>query len=73
MARDFNSSTAAIAKGHVVKYSPRIGGPTDGKLYTVREVGELSGRPVAWLCGKSGCVAIDALTRVAALQDGHNI
>ena len=62
-----------VEKGSVVKYSPIIGGRSDGKLYTVREVGELNGRPVAWLSGKSGCVTVDALTRVAALQDGHNI
>ena len=60
-------------KGSIVKYSPIIGGPPDGKLYTVREVGELHGRAVAWLSGKSGCVSVAALTRVGELQDGHNI
>jgi aromatic ring-cleaving dioxygenase len=60
-------------KGSVVKYHPIIGGAHDGKLYAVREVGELHGRAVAWLAGKSGCVSIAALTLVTELQEGNNI
>ncbi len=53
--------------GDRVLYHPIIGGPDDGKVYIVREIGELPrtrGRfqPVAWLEGKAGCVAVEALT-----------
>jgi NTP pyrophosphatase (non-canonical NTP hydrolase) len=44
-------------------YHPIIGEAHDGKVYAVLDVGHVgNGRPVAWLVGKSGCVAIEALS-----------
>lgn len=49
--------------GDRVMYHPVIGEPHDGKVYQVREVGELQSRePVAWLEGKAGCVSRHALS-----------
>lgn len=48
--------------GSRVYYHPIIGESNDGKVYTVTDLGNLGGRPVAWLKGKSGCVSIDSLT-----------
>lgn len=47
--------------GDQVLFSPIIGGKHDGKVYTVRLFGNVCGQDVAWLDGKSGCVAIAAL------------
>ena len=52
-----------IKVGDVAHYSPRIGGPNDGRVYEVRHVGVLySGEPVAWLRGKAGAVSVHALS-----------
>lgn len=48
--------------GMNVRYHPIIGGRHDQNLYRVRDVGELDGRSVAWLNGKSGCVDVRALS-----------
>lgn len=54
--------------GDWVYYHPRIGGPSDGKRYLIRRVGTLpSLKRVAWLQGKAGCVAIEALTMAEAI------
>lgn len=52
--------------GALVHYSPIIGETHDGKVYTVKCLGELAGRQVAWLHGKSGCVAIEAISPASA-------
>lgn len=52
-----------LLPGDVVRYHPIIGGPDDGRDYTILSLGRIATTPVAWLCGKSGCVAIAALTR----------
>lgn len=50
--------------GDSVHYHPIIGEDHDGKIYEIRDLGDLPGdRPVAWLKGKAGCVALDALSR----------
>jgi len=51
-----------VKEGMTVRYHPIIGGKHDQNLYRVREVGELHGRGVAWLDGKSGCVDVRALS-----------
>ena len=48
--------------GQIVRFHPIIGGRHDNRKYQVRELGELCGRKVAWLHGKPGCVAIEALS-----------
>lgn len=54
-----------IDVGDKVYYHPIINLPHDNVVRSVKAVGELShGEPVAWLNGKSGCVAIRALTKV---------
>jgi len=55
-----------IRKGDRFRYHPEIGNPKDdGKTYTVSYVGKLgNGKDVAWLKGKVGCVAIEALTKI---------
>jgi hypothetical protein len=52
--------------GDVVNYHSRIGGPVTTSGHTIREIGVLSGRTVAWITGKVGCVAIEALSANAA-------
>jgi hypothetical protein len=52
----------ALSIGKRVRFHPIIGGKHDGNEYTVRDLGHVSSRPVAWLNGKSGCVAIEALS-----------
>ena len=50
--------------GQKVRYHPIIGGPHDDKIYQIRTLGSLaSGTDVAWLLGKSGCVAVEALSQ----------
>lgn len=49
--------------GDAVMFHPIIGGKHDGRKYIIRALGECSTRPVAWLKGKSGCVAIEALSK----------
>lgn len=55
-----------------VRFHPIIGGKHDGNIYTVRGTGQLFGRGVAWLDGKSGCVAVEALSvpRRGLVDDG---
>lgn len=49
--------------GEVVDYHSVIGEDATETGKVVKHVGELpSGEPVAWLFGKRGCVAMDALT-----------
>lgn len=57
--------TTSIKVGDDVWYSPIIGRRHDGKVYTVKSIGTVGGGElVAWLFGKSGCVAIEALALV---------
>ena len=52
-------------KNDPVRYHPVIGGPDDGKTYTIRGIGCLPGnRHVAWLIGKVGYVSVEALSLV---------
>jgi hypothetical protein len=57
-----------IMVGDKVDYHSIIGGPVTSKWHTVQTV-QLApnnfGRAVAWISGKSGCVALDALTHTA--------
>ena len=56
---------ATIKPEDRVHYHPIIGEPHDGRVYVVSTIGRLGGHTdVAWLVGKSGCVAIDALSPV---------
>jgi len=47
-----------------VRYHPIIGLKHDGKVWTIRGTGEICGRDVVWLDGKSGCVAVEAISLV---------
>lgn len=52
-----------VKAGMRVRYHPIIGREHDGRLYEVQSVGALPGkRDVAWLKGKRGCVAVEALS-----------
>lgn len=56
-----------IEVGQKVGYTPRRGGDTDGKTYTVRSFGLLpGGGNVVWLEEKSGCVASWAVVPLPA-------
>ena len=58
-----------FTRGQYVYYHPVIGGVHDGKRYVITEVGRsMSGHRIAWLDGKSGFVALEALTP-APLQE----
>ena len=49
--------------GDFVFYSSIIGNkPDTDQCYEITKIGEVCGSTVAWLKGKSGCVAIEALT-----------
>lgn len=51
-----------IKEGDTVRFHPIKNEPHDGKVYTVRKLGVLGhGEAVAWLDGKSGCVALTHL------------
>lgn len=54
--------TPVFKPGDRVRYHPIIGEGHDGKHYIVRELGELGPHQVAWLDGKNGAVAIEALS-----------
>lgn len=55
----------AIRPGVLVHYHPILGQESDGKTYEVVHTDKLSnGRHVAWIKGKAGCVAIEALSPV---------
>ena len=48
--------------GQKVGYTPRRGGPNDGKTYTICNFGVMPGAGnVVWLEEKSGCVAAWAI------------
>jgi hypothetical protein len=52
--------------GDVVTYHTRIGGPPTSTGHTIKALDRLpSGHDVAWISGKSGCVAIEALSLAA--------
>lgn len=53
-----------VTPGQLVRYHPIIGEDHDGKVYTVREMGNIPSarRPVAWLFEKRGCVMLEALS-----------
>ncbi|MDD5531278.1 MAG: hypothetical protein PHC52_00645 [Syntrophales bacterium] len=54
-----------IRPGVMVHYHPIIGGEADGKVYEVLHADKLTnGHHVAWLKGKPGFVAVEALTLV---------
>ena len=58
--------------GAAVRYHPIIGGKHDGHTYRVRAVGNMHGRPVAWLEGKAGCVDVRAISRLRGfIDDGY--
>lgn len=61
-----------IRPGVLVHYHPIIGKESDGKTYEVLHTDKLSnGRPVAWIKGKAGCVAIEALSLADEKGDGN--
>ena len=52
-----------IKEGDKVHYHPIKGYSHDGHVYTIRKIGVLgNGLAVAWLDGKSGCVALTHLS-----------
>ena len=58
--------------GQDVHYHPIISGPHDGKIYRIRTLGTLpGGTEVAWLQGKSGCVAATALSPTEEAKHGE--
>lgn len=60
-----------FVKDDQVRYHPAIGGPHDGRTYIIRGIGRLPGnREVAWLEGKAGCVALEALSHVEQGEGG---
>lgn len=63
-----------VKKGMTVRYHPISAGKHDRCLYRVRHVGELCGRTVAWLEGKTGCVDVRALSKPKGLvDDGYGL
>ena len=50
--------------GQIVRFHPIIGLKHDGKRYQIRALGAMygGGPTVAWLVGKSGAVALEALS-----------
>ncbi len=48
--------------GDDCNYHSRIGGPVTTTGHRIKEIGVLGGRTVAWITGKTGCVAIEALS-----------
>lgn len=57
--------------GARVHYHPRIGGPSDGREYEVtQKPQQMNDRPCTWLRGKTGCVALDALSLIPAREVG---
>lgn len=49
--------------GDWVNYHAVIGGPITTTGHKIRAIEVLGGRTVAWITGKAGCVAIEALSR----------
>ena len=61
-----------VRVGEAVRYHPIIGGKHDGRTYRVRAVGDMHGRPVVWLDGKSGWVDVRAISRLRGfIDDGY--
>jgi hypothetical protein len=60
--RTKTESTDWVRSGAHADYHGVIGGPIALYATKIRDVSELNGRPVAFLEGKAGCVAVDALT-----------
>ena len=57
--------------GNECNYHSRIGGPVTTSGHRIRELGMLgSGKMVAWITGKTGCVAVEALSANAELRHG---
>ena len=54
--------------GDYVSYHSVIGGPITSTGHTITCFGVVCGRVVAWITGKAGCVALEALTLEA--RDG---
>lgn len=57
-----------VKKGMKVRFHPIIGGKHDGNLYTITNIGIISGDDVIWLDGKAGCVAIQAISKYQSLS-----
>lgn len=64
---------ADLSTGQKVRFHPIIGGKHDGNIYTVHSIGDLHGRHVAWLEGKAGCVAVDALSEYVEARPGATV
>lgn len=70
-----------ITVGYKVDYHSIVGGPVTSTGHTIRAVERRPnnyGRDVAWVTGKAGCVALDALTpspanNKKALKDCHGL
>lgn len=59
--------------GDVVDYQAVIDGPVTSRGHVITLLGSLpSGRAVAWITGKTGCVAIEALSLVARPTNGDS-
>lgn len=58
--------------GQMVYYHPIIGREHTGVKYKIRALGNLHGEPVAWLEGKSGFVAVRALSPVERREKGSD-
>ncbi len=59
-----------LRPGVMVRYHPIIGEAHDGEIYQVRATAlPLNGTPIAWLYDKSGAVAVEALSPVAARNE----
>jgi hypothetical protein len=64
----------SIKTGDTVRYHPIIGGKHDGNVYAVTDTGTLpNGQPVAWLEGKAGCVAMEAVSRYREGADNYGL
>ena len=57
---------ATVGPNSMVRYHPIIGGPNDGKTYTVTDIGHAGGRTVVWLKGNAGCVALEAISKATS-------
>ena len=52
----------SVAVGDEVAYHARIGGTVTSTGHRIQTISILNGRTVAWISGKAGCVAIEALS-----------
>lgn len=60
-----NNESRQFSVGDRVHFHPIIGGKHDGKVYEISHIGDIPSREgVAWLKGKAGCVALEALSIV---------